>query len=137
MIGLTDGEVETVVKAMHKLEDQHVSHPDGIDNYIMARQARILRKLEHGDPIYNQFWPPLSPFAMQTTDGQHWTIHMFTLPEIILTGFAVSRDRYCRWEDQDMDELRGRAYCLDANRRAIALFRKIERGTNAGHGFPH
>lgn len=67
--------------------------------------------------------PPLAPFTLRSPDGEPWRIYQFSLPETILSGFAVSRDRYCRAEDQDTDDLESaKAYCVDANRRAINMF---------------
>lgn len=54
------------------------------------------------------------------------------MPEMILTGTAVSRDQYCRAEDQDTDDMApAKAYCDDANARAIALFEHSFNGVKA------
>lgn len=127
LFGWTTAEQETVAKALHKLEGQ-----TGIDDMLMERQARVLRKLDKGGEVYPLFWPPLAPFTLRSPTGEAWRIYQFSLPEEILTGFAVSRDQYCRAEDQDTDDMdAARAYCADANARAIALFEHSFNGSKA------
>jgi hypothetical protein len=57
-----------------------------------------------------------------------------TLPETITTGVAVSRDRYCRWENQDMELEKARAYCTEMNKRAVALFGRIAKSRHMTPG---
>lgn len=128
-------EQDTARKALQAIEGK-----PGIDATLMGRQDRVLRKFDVGYTFYDQDWHRIDGFQFVTPSGRPWSILQFTLPEMILTGFSISRDRYCRWQDQDMDEMRGRAYCLDRNRRAIALFRKIQRGlpgADASHRLTH
>lgn len=128
--GWTAPEQETVVKALRKLEtcwnpELHAFGSParcGIDDYLMARQKRIIATIEDGFVFYDQHWKEIKPFVLRGADGQPWSIIHFSLPMTILSSFAVSRDRYCRREDEDMDEETGRAYCADANSRAIALW---------------
>jgi hypothetical protein len=57
--------------------------------------------------------------------------------ELTLTGFAVSRDRYCRPEDQHIDDLRFLAAgveCYVRNTAAIALFKRIETSRHVTSG---
>lgn len=101
---------ETVSKALRKLEGQA-----GIDDILMGRQARILRKIEQGFLFYDQNWTRIQPFILHDTEGNRWSIYQLTLPEVVLTGFAVSRDRYCRAEEQDMEEKLANTYCEQMN----------------------
>jgi hypothetical protein len=121
-------EQATAAKALRALEGQQ-----GIDAYLMARQARILDKIAQGFTFYDQDWRRIRPFVLKDAAGRSWTILQMTLPEVILTGFAVSRDRYCRPEEQDMAEPQATLYCFEMNRRAIDLFAGIE---NSRHMTP-
>jgi hypothetical protein len=56
--------------------------------------------------------------------------------EVPLIGFAVSCDRYCRPEDQDVDDmqfLEAAVECYIRNTAAIALYERI---ANARHVTP-
>lgn len=118
LFGWTEAEQETVAKALQALDGK-----PGIDDMLMERQARILRKLDQGGVTYPLFWPPLAPFTLHSSDGGSWRIYQFSLPEETLTGTAVSRDRYCRAEDQDTDDMdEAKAYCSNANARAVEMF---------------
>lgn len=56
---------------------------------------------------------------------QPWTVVRLSIAEEPFVGLAVSKNRYCRTEDQDTDDVdAAREYCKDANYRAIALFNK-------------
>jgi hypothetical protein len=131
LLGWYVEEQETAAKALHKLEDEHISNPRGIDDYLMARQMRILNKLDGKDADDLPFWPPVAPFVLYDADGKPWSIFRFSLPEAILTGFAIHRDRYCRPEDQDMDDINAIFYCFEMNRRARALFDKFQSSVGA------
>lgn len=113
-------EQETLAKALRAVDGR-----PGTDDVMTEREHRVLDKLVNGGAVYPLFWPPLAPFTLRGPDGAPWRIYQFSLPETIFSGFVVSRDRYCRAEDQDTDDLdAAREYCSDANRRAIALFNK-------------
>lgn len=154
--GWTTAEQETAAKAIRKLEGQRgielprkksnrywLFHWTDYHGYMVLkeRRARILIKMEDGNVVYPLFWPPMAPFLLRSrtmTFRPHigptvyWSIYQFSLPEQTLTGFAVSRDQNCRYEDQDIgdDEL-AKAYCADANARAVALFNKSFEGAKA------
>jgi hypothetical protein len=124
----SDEDVATVRRAMDKLEDEHLANPRGIDNYLRGRRKRIIEKLDA---------PGFTVFAGGTGGWRRMgTRFEFTLPETILTGFAVSRDRYCRAEDQDVDDrdyLDAVTICRLHNEAAIALFDEI---ANTRHSYP-
>lgn len=109
-------DIATVRRALDKLEDEHLKDKGGIDDYLMGRRARILEKLD----TYS--------FVVLGAEGS--VFRWVTNPELTLVGFAVSRDRYCRAEDQDVDEmdlLAAGVECYIRNRAAIALFGRIEK----------
>lgn len=113
--------------AFAKLEDEHVANPQGINEFLMARRARILNKLSAGFMFYDENWKEMH-LTLLGPDGAPWWIVHTTLPETILTGFAVSRDRECRAEDQDTEDMfEAGAHCADHNEAANELFRLIER----------
>jgi hypothetical protein len=122
-------EQATAAKALRALDGQ-----EGIDTYLMSRQARILDKIAQGFTFYDQHWNGIRPFVLEDAAGGSWTILQMTLPEVILTGFAVSRDRYCRPEEQDMGEPQATLYCFEMNRRAIDLFARIEKSRHMTPG---
>jgi hypothetical protein len=122
-------EQATAAKALRALAGQQ-----GIDTYLLARQTRILDKIAQGFTFYDQDWNRIRPFVLKDPAGGSWTILQMTLPEVILTGFAVSRDRYCRPEEQDMDEPQATLYCFEMNRRAIDLFAGIEKSRHMAPG---
>lgn len=118
LVGWTVSEQETVIKALREIEDK-----PGIDDMLMERQKRIIAAIERGYRFYDQDWRPIQPFTFRDAAGQPWSIVHLSLPMTILAGFAVSRDRYCRAEDQDMDDAeKAKSYCADANARAVELF---------------
>lgn len=109
-------DIATIRRALDKLEDEHLKYKDGIDDYLMGRRARILEKLD------------TFSFIVLGADGT--AFRWVTTPEITMVGFAVSRDRYCRAEDQDVDELgflEAGVECYIRNRAAIELFGRIEK----------
>jgi hypothetical protein len=106
-------DIVTIRRAMDKLEEQHLRF-GYFDEYIMGRRARIIEKLD----TYS--------FIVLGDNGA--VFRWVTNPEIFLVGFAVSRDRYCRAEDQDIDdEAEARRECDYRNKAAIELFGRIEK----------
>ena len=108
-------DIATIRRALDKMEEQHLTL-GYFDKYMMGRRARIIEKLD----TYS--------FIVLGADGT--VFRWVTNPEITLVGFAVSRDRYCRAEDQDVDELEFLAAgveCYVRNRAAIELFGRIEK----------
>lgn len=87
LLEFSEREIAVVRRAMDKLADEHEANPSGIDDYLMGRRLRIVQKLDGGG---------FGVFAPNGTAGweRHGTVFPMTLPEAILTGFAVSRDRY-------------------------------------------
>jgi hypothetical protein len=122
----SDDDVATVRRALAKLEDEHLANPRGIDDYLMGREKRIKEKLDA---------PGFAVFLGGTGGWQRvGTRFEFTLPETVLTGFAVSRDRYCRAEDQDTEDMLMAEWdCHKKNEAAINLFDRI---ANTKHTFP-
>jgi hypothetical protein len=121
----SEDDIVTVRRALAKLEDEHLRDPQGIDNYLMGRQTRILKKLEHpGFFRYGMYWD----IDLVDVQGKKWRLQPMSTPETVLTGFAVSRDRYCRAEDQDVDDLgflEAGVECYIRNTAAIELFDRI------------
>jgi hypothetical protein len=118
--GWSAAEQETVIKALRSIEGE-----GWVDDMLMERQKRIISTIERGYAIYDQDWKPVQPFVLHGPDGGEWSIIAMSLPMVILSGIAVSRDRYCRAEDQDIGEDQidlARSYCADANSRAVSLF---------------
>lgn len=108
-------DIATVRRALDKTEEQHLTL-GYFDEYLMGRRERIIEKLD----TYS--------FIVLGTDGT--VFRWVTNPEIILVGLVVSRDRYCRPEDQDVDELgflEAGVECYVRNRAAIELFGRIEK----------
>ena len=90
---------------------------------MMARQRRNIAAIERGYQFYDQNWKLIQPFVFRDAAGEPWGIVAMSLPMEELTGIAVSRDSHCRWQDQDTDDEAGaRAFCDDANARAIKMF---------------
>jgi hypothetical protein len=84
-------EVATVRRALDKLSDMHDRYADGIDDYMMGRRSRVLENLNHrGTMLFGMY----ADIDLVDADGNPWQVQHFTLPEIILTGYAVSNDRY-------------------------------------------
>jgi hypothetical protein len=134
LFGWTAQELETVEKAFEKAENEHQADPRGWDDTQMERIARIREKIARGFAFYDQDWRLARPFILEAPDGTPWTILQMTLPETITTGVAVSRDRYCRWEDQDMDLEKARAHCTEMNKRAVELFDRIAKSRHMTPG---
>lgn len=113
--------------AFAKMEDEHLAHPAGFDKFLMARRARILNKLASGFMFYDENWKEMH-LTMLESDGSPWWIVHMTLSETILTGMVASRDRYCRAEDQDTEDMfEAGAYCAEHNDAANELFKLVER----------
>jgi hypothetical protein len=136
LLAWSQADIATVRRALDKLEEEHLKDHAGIDDYLMGQRARILKKLEHpGFFMYGMYWD------IELTDaaGRPWRLQPMSGKEVTLTGFAVSRDRYCRPEDQDIDELDILAVgveCYIRNIAAIALFERIAKSrhvTPGGH----
>jgi hypothetical protein len=108
LIAWSEQEQPTAAKALRALDGQQ-----GIDTYLTARQARILDKIAQGFTLYDQDWNRIRPFVLKDAAGGSWTILQMTLPEVILTGFAVNRERYCWPEEQDMYEPQATLYCFE------------------------
>lgn len=127
----TEGDIATVRRALAKLEDEHQRDPHGIDDYLMGRRARILKKLDApGFMLYGMYWD----IDLVDAQGKRWRLQPMSTPETTLVGFAVSRDRYCRPEDQDIDDMvEAGAHCAFVNGAAIELFERI---ANSKHMTP-
>lgn len=120
LLPLSLNDIAVIRRALNKLESEHLKDKAGIDNYLMGRGARILEKLD----TYS--------FIVLGSDGT--VFRWVTNPELTMIGFAVSRDRYCRAEDQDTDNEIGAAiYCKIVNSMAIELFDRIK---DAQHMMP-
>lgn len=125
----------TVRRALDKLEEEHLKDKAGIDDYLMGRRARIIAKLDHPGSfmMYGMMWD----LDLVDAKGRPWRLQPMSTPETVLTGFAVSRDRYCRAEDQDVDDLgllEAGVECYIRNTAAIALYRRLESATHATTG---
>jgi hypothetical protein len=97
----SEDDVATLRRAFDNLAAMHDHDPRGINDYLMGRRARILGKLEHRTVLmYGMFWD----LDLVDATGKPWRLQAMSLPETILSGFAVLRDRYCRAEDQDVDD---------------------------------
>lgn len=88
----SEGEIATVRRALDKLAEEHEKYPDGIDDYVMGRRARILAKLNHPGAfmMYGVIWD----INLVDAEGKPWRLQQLSTPETFLVGFAVSRDRY-------------------------------------------
>jgi hypothetical protein len=134
LYGWSQRDMSALRSAFAKMEDEHLAHPDGFDKYLMARRARILNKLASGFLFYDENWKEMHLTMVGPYDEPWWIVHM-TLPETILTGVVASRDRYCRAEDQDTEDMfEAGAYCAEHNDAANELFRLIERTKHATPG---
>jgi hypothetical protein len=135
LYGWSQGDVDTVRRALAKMDDENIARPGGYDDYLLARGARILNKLTAGRTFYDENWKEMR-LTMLGPDGEPWWIVHMTLPEIILTGHVVSRDRYCLADDQDTDDwhyLDAVTACEIHNTAAIELFERI---ANSKHMTP-
>lgn len=107
--------IATIRRALDKMEEQHL-RLGYFDKYMMGRRARILEKLD--------------TYSFIVLGADSTVFRWVTTPEITMIGFAVSRDRYCRAEDQDVDELgflEAGVECYIRNTAAIELFGSIEK----------
>lgn len=135
LMGLTAAEQETMTRAVGALRGKlgvdvpikksnryWITRLSEYHGYAMVRERRerILGKLDHGGAVYPLFWPPMAPFNLRDANGRAWRIYQFSLPEHIMTGFAMSR-----YEDVD-DETPTGAYCRGCNERAVALFQRLD-----------
>lgn len=133
LYGFSQRDMGALHGAFAKMEDEHLARPDGFDKYLMARRARILNKIASGFLFYDENWKEMR-LTMLGPDGSPWWIVHMTLSETILTGMVASRDRYCRAEDQDTDDMfEAGAHCAEHNDAANELFKRIER---MGHMTP-
>jgi hypothetical protein len=106
-------DIATIRRALDKMEEQHL-RLRYFDEYMMGRRARIIEKLD----TYS--------FIVLGSDGT--VFRWVTYPELFLVGLTVSRDRYCRPEDQDTEDMfEAGAYCAIVNGAAIELFGRIEK----------
>lgn len=122
----SEDDVATVRRALDKLEYEHERDPQVIDDYLLGREQRIKAKLEHPNSfmMYGMMWD----IDLVDAAGKPWRLQPMSLPETTLTGFAVSRDRYCRPEQLDTDnEVAAERECRDRNTAAIALYGRIEK----------
>jgi hypothetical protein len=116
-------DIETVRRALAKMEDEHIKYPDGIDDYQMGRRARFIEKLD--------------TFAGIVLGDDGSVFRWVSLREINMVGRSVSRDRYCRAEDQDVDDLQfleAGVECYIRNAAAIALFERIAKARHMTPG---
>lgn len=85
----------------------------GIDNLLIGRAIRIQEKMKTRGIVW------------VGAHGETWLPPVqLTLPEMILSGFALSR-YYCRAEEQDIDQEQAQAYCDKANAKAQSLVGQI------------
>jgi hypothetical protein len=116
-------DIVTIRRALDKLEEDHLRDRDGIDDYLMGRRARIIEKLDTNAGI--------------VLGGDGAAYRWMSLSETTLVGIAVSRDRYCRPEDQDVGDLEFLAAGVDCyvkNRDAVELFDRIKKTEHASPG---
>jgi hypothetical protein len=114
-------------RALDKLEEEHLKDPAGLDDCVMGQRARILKKLESpGFFMYGMYWD----FELVDAEGKRWRLQPMCGKEVTLTGFAVSRDRYCRPEDQDIDDLRFLAAGVECYVRNTAGYRAVRAHRN-------
>lgn len=133
-LALSEDEVAVVRRALDHMEEEHLKNPDGIDNYQMGRRARFLAELDH---VGFTMWGMHLDITPVDAQGRPWRLQHMSLPEITMVGRSVSRDRYCRAEDQDVDEfqfLSAGVECYTRNRDAIALFERIQRTRHISPG---
>jgi hypothetical protein len=134
-VAWSDDDLATVRRALDKLEDEHLRDPAGITDYEMGRRARLLDKLAAPSGYYR--FGMFLDVDLVDGDGHPWRVVKLTNPEIILIGFAVSRDRYCRAEDQDVDDmqfLEAGVECYLRNTAAIRLFDRIAQTRHVSPG---
>jgi hypothetical protein len=123
ILTLNESEVDVIRRAFDRLEEEHLRDRAGIDDFIMGQRARILEGLDQGG--FSIFEP--SENGWRVVDNAK--AFPMSVKQITLTGFAVSRDHYCRPEDRDVDDLQfleAGVECYIRNTAAIALFRRIE-----------
>lgn len=130
VVQLSAAETDVVRRAFDKLEDEHINNKAGIDDYLMGRRKRILEELDQGG--FGLFIG--GPGGWEDRSERSYPL---TLLEMTLIGFAVSRDRYCRAEDQDVDELgflEAGVECYIRNTAAIALLTRFEKARHVSPG---
>jgi hypothetical protein len=125
MLSFSEVDVATIRRAFDNLALMHERDPGVVDDYLMGRRARLIETFDSFDYIV------LGPH------WEVWRVMPMTQPEITLTGYAVSLDRYCRPEDQDVDDwhyLDAVTICRLHNEAAITLYERNFR--NAQHVTP-
>jgi hypothetical protein len=125
-MALSEDEVAVVRRALDHMEEEHLANPDGIDNYQMGRRTRFLAELDH---VGFAMWGMYLDIAPVDATGRSWRIQHMSLPEITMVGRSVSRDRYCRAENEDVDDwhfLDAVTICDLHNQAAISLYDRIE-----------
>jgi len=118
-----------VRRALDKLMLDHLKDKAGIDDYLIGRRTRILVKIEHPNSfmMYGMMWD----IDLVDAAGKPWRLQPMSTPETALTGFAVSRDRYCRPEQLDTDDdVAAEQECKRRNEAAIELFGRIEKASH-------
>lgn len=127
---LSNSEVDVVRRALDKVAEEHDKNHDGFDDYWMGRRQRVLEEMDQGG--FGLFVG--GPGGWE--DRQEKTFPL-TLLEITLIGIAVSRDRYCRAEDQDVGELdflTAGVECYIRNSEAVAFFGRLEKAQHMTPG---
>ena len=128
LLELSPNEIAVIQRAMDKLAEEHYANPRGIDDYLYGRSKRILDKLSAGG-----FGIFLGAERLPEV------AYPMTTPEMTLTGFAVSRDRYRKAPEPEAPSLVARlwdwfmgtavaqAESIESihNREAIALADKL------------
>lgn len=85
----------------------------GIDDLLLGRATRIQEKMRTRGIVW------------VGAHGEHWLPPIkLTLPEMILSGFALSR-YYCRPEEQDIAREQADVFCEALNMESQALMRQI------------
>lgn len=127
---LSNSEVNVVRRALDKTAEEHDKNHDVFDDYWMGRRQRVSEEINQGG--FGLFVG--GPDGWE--DRQEKTFPL-TLLEITLIGIAVSRDRYCRAEDQDIGELdflTAGVECYIRNSEAVALFGRLEKAQHITPG---
>lgn len=124
----SDEDIATIRRALAHLEEEHFQDQDRFDNFYMGRRARVLQMLDRGGEQvfiadFERGWIKKHQFLL-------------SIPENELVGMAVSRDRYCRPEEQDIEDmLEAGAYCAWYNKAAIDLYVAIDAVKQIGPAF--
>jgi hypothetical protein len=116
-LGWSEEDRGTIIKALRAMKGM-----PGIDEMLMARQARVIEKIEHPAPFlfYGANWEPMQ-LTLLDPWGHPWATYQITLPEWNMIRKAVLNDRYCRAEEQDMALWE----CYMINRDAINLYERM------------